>query len=443
MLSEQRALKARIYLFLQGPASPFLRHVAAHLDKAGKTVLHVSFCLGDRIFWAPRSSIHFKDEPAEWPAFIGNIIREHGVTDLLMLGDGRPVHAEAIDVAMPLGCRIHILEHGYIRPDWLTLEPDGMSGHSRFPRDPAELARLSEGKPLADLKRLYPFSFLTYALYDLLYHLPNVALGWLLHPHYRRHGPVHPLVEYSGWIWKAIKRPAATNHRKKVLIGLLSPHTPFFLFPLQLPGDYQIKVHAPGGDLFALVHAVIAHFAAHAPRTTKLLFKIHPIDNGLSRWHSRIARTARNCGIEGRVLVIDGGSLDGLIGKADGVVTINSTVGTTALIAGKPLIALGNAIFDTPGLTHQGSLAAFWSEPTLPDAAVVDHFFKALVDTVQLRGGFIGAPAIEAGSKAVAIRIMEECERLPLAARRNRHESHFRYGPELFAKTPIDTDTGS
>ena len=431
----------RVYLFLQGPASPFLRHVADHLHAAGKTVLHISFCIGDRIFWGPRPSLFFKGTAVQWPSFVAEFIERHGVTDLVMLGDGRPVHSEAIDAAMPLGCRIHILEHGYIRPDWLTLEPDGMSGHSRFPRDPAELARLAEGKPPADLKPLYPFSFLTYALYDLIYHLPNVAFGWLVHPHYRRHGPVHPLVEYSGWVWKALKKPWETCHRNRILQEFRASKAPFFLFPLQLPGDYQIKVHAPGGDLFQLVDAVIAHFAVHAPAGMRLLFKIHPIDNGLSHWHRRIGRKAIAANISDRIAVIEGGSLEALIAQSEGVVTINSTVGTAALILGKPLIALGNAIFSSAGLTHQGSLTSFWTNPAAPDAAAVTAFLSVLTDTIQLRGGFIGTPAIEAGAKAVAGRLMEESDRLPTAARRGRHQFDFSYEQELFGKlaAPVDT----
>lgn len=431
--TEAATANRRVFLFLQGPASPFLRHVADRLERLGHDVLHVSFCLGDRIFWAPRPTIWFRGRADEWPQFVADLIERHGVDDLLMLGDGRPVHAEAIGPAFAHGCRVHVLEHGYIRPDWLTLEPDGMSGHSRFPADRERLDQLAAGAPLPNLEPVFPFSFLTYALYDLVYHLPNVALGWLAHPHYRRHGPVHPLVEYAGWIFKWLKSPWENHHRRQVFDRWLASPTPLFLFPLQLPGDYQIKRHAPGGDLFTLVDAVIAHFARHAPSDARLLFKIHPIDNGLSRWHQRIGEAAARSGARSRVAVVEGGSLDELLKRSAGVVTINSTVGTAALIAGTPLITLGNAVFDAPGLTHQGTLETFWTSPSPPDRASVERFLKALAATIQLRGGFIGRPAIVAGADAVAARLHETVDRLPLAWRRPRIETVFRYRQELDA----------
>ena len=429
----------RVFLLLQGPASPFMRHVAGNLEALGHTVLHISFCLGDRLFWGFRPTTWFRGRPAEWPFHVAAFIKSHGVTDLMMLGDGRPVHAEAIDAAMPLGCRIHILEHGYIRPDWLTIEPDGMSGFSRFPRDPACLVKQAAGLPAPDMRALYRSSFFVYAMYDLIYHLPNVALGWLFHPHYRRHGPVHPLVEYSGWIWKAIKSRAEARHRQRVLETFLAGDQRFFLFPLQLPGDYQIKIYAPGGDLFALVDAVIGNFARYAPPMTRLLFKVHPVDNGLSRWRSRIGAAASANGVADRVAVVDGGSLDDMIKAAAGVVTINSTVGTAALAMGAPLIALGNAIFALPGLTHQGPLSEFWASPTPPDAAVVDAFMKVLVDRIQVRGGFIARQSVKDGARAIASRITEASERLPLANRRARQDVHFRYQNELFATAKTRT----
>ena len=424
----------RSYLFLQGPASPIFRVVADHLETAGHEVRHISFCLGDWIFWRLKNTRWFRGTPARWQGFLDRFIPQYGVTDLVMLGDGRPVHAEAIDVAFQHGCRVHIIEHGYIRPDWLTIEPDGMSGHSRFPKAPDEIAALASGLPSPNLDALYRPSFLTYATYDLIYHLPNVALGWLVHPHYRRHGPVHPLVEYAGWIWKAIKSPWEKQHREATLHQVFAADAPLFVFPLQLPGDYQIKIHAPGGDLFGLVEAVIGNFAVNAPPDARLLFKVHPIDNGLSGWHRRIGDMARMNAVEPRVFVVDGGSLDTMIARASGLVTINSTVGMTALAAGKPVIALGNAIFAIEGLTHQGSLAAFWMMPTPPDEALFDAFIRLLTDRIQLRGGFIGGQAIADGAAALAARLMETQDRLPVSARRPRPNRDFRYEAELIGR---------
>lgn len=426
----------RTFLFLQGPASPFLHLLAEAIEKQGASVRKISFCLGDVVFWWPKESNFFRGRATEWPVYLNCYIRDHDVTDLVMLGDGRPAHAVAAEIGTREGLRVHILEHGYLRPDWLTIEPDGMSAHSRFPREPREIEALAANEPAVSPGGLYRSSFLTYALYDLAFHIPNVVLGWLVHPHYRTHGPVHPLVEYSGWILKALTGRTRRQEAEKTIAACLAPGTDggtsFFLFPLQLPGDYQIRRHAPGGDLFRLVDAAILSFARHAPAGSRLLFKVHPIDNGLSRWPDRIGMTAERHGVAGRVFVADGGDTDALIKKSTGVVTVNSTVGLTALSAGKPVIALGSAIYDVPGLTFQDSLAAFWQRPSPPDPELFDAFTRALAATTQVRGGFIGRQAIRAGVENVASRLMETEDRLPLAFRKPRDVARFRYESELF-----------
>lgn len=423
----------RVVLFLQGPASPFLRRVADHVVDAGHQAHHLAYCLGDLVFW---SVITGRPPSARRPAppttfdrgrregraeRLEDLIERHGVTDVVMLGDGRPVHATAVDVAMAHGVRIHILEHGYVRPDWLTLEPDGMSGHSRMPRDPDVLLAMAAGLPAVDLTPVWRSSFLRYSLYDLAYHVPNVLFGPFLHRHYRTHGPVSPPIEYAGWIWKYLKTPYERWHVRRVLPSFLEGEAPFFLFPLQLPGDYQILRHAPGGDLFRIVEETTASFARFAPQGTRLLFKVHPLDNGLSRWHGRIARLAKSLGISGRVAVIEGGPLDALVDRAAGTVLVNSTVGTAVLVAGRPLHVIGDAVFAVPGLVSPGTLEDFWRAPVPPDPILADAFLRVLVDRIQIRGGFVAPDSVEAGAKAVAQRILESEERLPISLRRPRN----------------------
>jgi len=431
-------MTSRTFLFLQGPASPFLRLLAEEIERKGASVRKISLCLGDLVFWWPKESAFFRGSYNEWPVYLDCYIRDHNVTDIVMLGDGRQPHAVAAEIGLREGLRVHILEHGYLRPDWLTIEPDGMSAHSRFPREPLKIEALAAGKPAVPAGGRYRSSFLTYALYDLAFHIPNVVLGWLVHPHYRTHGPVHPAVEYSGWIWKGLTAGKRRRKAEEAISACLAPdadgHARFFLFPLQLPGDYQIRRHAPGGDLFRLVDAAIASFARHAPAGSRLLFKVHPIDNGLSRWPARIDETAERHGAGDRVFVADGGDTDALIARSSGIVTVNSTVGLTALAAGKPVITLGSAIYDVPGLTFQESLAAFWREPTPPDAGLFDAFIRALAATTQVRGGFIGRQAIHTGIENVAERLMETEDRIPLAFRKPRGPLHFRYENEFFSR---------
>jgi capsular polysaccharide export protein len=435
-------MRQRRYLLLQGPASPFLKKLAEALENKGAEVVKINLSLGDVAFWWPRKSELFREKPDLWDVYLDRYIIDQNVTDIVMLGDGRAPHHRAAAVASASGVDVHILEHGYLRPDWLTIEPDGMSAHSRFPQDAERIRQIAASAPPVDKGGKYRSSFLTYALYDLIYHVPNVLLGWLVHPHYRTHGPVHPVREYAGWIWKALRIKSRRREADRAINGALAPiqtadseRPPrVFLFPLQLPGDYQIIRHAPGGDLFAIVDKVIASFAHHARSDDRLLFKVHPIDNGLSRWPERISAASDRYAVSERIFYADGGDTDDLISRSTGVVTVNSTVGLTALSMGKPVIALGAAVYDIPGLTFQKALAEFWQDPGLPDKALFDAFQRALAATTQVRGGFIGKDAIEAGAENVATQLMEREPRLPKSWAKPRGEKHFRYEDELFAK---------
>ncbi|MCL6707698.1 capsular biosynthesis protein [Pseudomonas sp. R2.Fl] len=415
-------------LLLQGPASPFLKQVAHAVEERGGTVHKINFCLGDAVFWWPRRASWFVERDDRWPEFLKRYILRHGITDILMLGDGRPKHAEAVNVAREMGIKAHIFEHGYLRPDWLTIEPFGMSSQSLLPRDLETLGRLAE-KAAPPAPSSFRSSFLTYTLYDLAYHVPNVLLGWLVHPRYKTHGAVHPLVEYAGWIGKALRRRGRQRDARQIEQRYLGKGTRYFLFPLQLPGDYQIKRHAPVGDHFELVRSVLRSFAENAPPGSRLLFKIHPIDNGLSGWGEKIGRWARQLHIADRVDVIDGGNLDRLIAASAGVVTVNSTVGLTAVLADKPTITLGAAIYDLPGLTWQDSLARFWTEAAPPAPGASETFARALTATIQVRGGFIGKDAMTIGAENLVERLLTERDWVSDEARAAR--SQFRYAREI------------
>ena len=129
-----------------------------------------------------------------------------------------------------------------------------------------------------------------------------------------------------------------------------------------------------------------------------------------------------------RVDLIDGGDLDRLSARCEGVVTVNSTVGLTALNAGKPVISLGSSIYDMPALTHQASLADFWTRPEPPEPDMPDAMTRALIATVQVRGGFIGRDAIESGAREMLARIISPSGNLDPP---RQEPSPFRYAAEL------------
>jgi capsular polysaccharide export protein len=128
-----------------------------------------------------------------------------------------------------------------------------------------------------------------------------------------------------------------------------------------------------------------------------LVVKVHPLDNGLTDWAG--ALTARSGRLP--VVFLDGGELQDLLSRACGVVTINSTVGLSAILAGRATCVLGKAMYDLLELTHAQKLDTFWECPKPPNPSVAKHFAEYLRATWHVSGAFDG-PGSKAGAQALA-----------------------------------------
>ncbi|MEO0683409.1 MAG: capsular biosynthesis protein, partial [Pseudomonadota bacterium] len=294
----------------------------------------------------------------------------------------------AAEAADRLGIPCHAVEFGYLRPDWLTLERRGMGAYSHFPDMPERVraiaAQAQAGPPL-DAR--FPHSFLQEATSDIAFNLANALLG-LMYPLYRMDKPYHPLLDYPGWIPRLLRGRAEAEEAERVTQRAEAREFRYALVAMQLQSDYQIRDNAPYAGLGEMVEEIVASFARHAARERRLIFKLHPLDNGIEDWPAVIQSAARRHGVLRRTTVIDGGRLDVLIRHADGVLMANSTVGLHAIRAGTPVLALGEAIFDMAGLTHQGPLSAFWEAPEPVDASLAEDFVTALAETIQVKGSF-------------------------------------------------------
>ena len=195
----------RVFLFLQGPASQFFSCLGQALAQHGHGVSRINFHGGDQLFWRLPGAVNYRGDDNNWPSFLEAKILDDGVTDIVLFGDCRPRHRAAITVARRLQRPVHVFEEGYIRPNWVTFELGGVNGHSSLPRDPdwyheqaSRLEGVPEGSAIAS-------SFARRATEDLAYNFAYMLLGWSF-PFYRTHRPWHPLVEYSGWGARLLRR---------------------------------------------------------------------------------------------------------------------------------------------------------------------------------------------------------------------------------------------
>lgn len=391
----------RAFLFLQGPPGPLLFELATAMRAEGVKVERINICAGDEIDW-PQRATNFRGRFRDWPVFFDNFLREHQITDILMYGDCRPYHVSARRVAALRGVRTYVLEEGYLRPHWMTLELDGVNGYSRLTRNKEWVIEQASTLPPEPFLPPVTASFRR-RVRDTARHYIAVHAGRLAYPFYRTHRPGSALVEAVGWGWKYLVGGLRRRQTEDVLRNLEGK--PFFLFPLQLSGDYQIRNHSPFPDMQAAAAYVMESFARHSPDGTHLLIKKHPFDTSLNNWRRFIDRRSRRFGIRDRVHFIDGGQLDQLAADATGMVCVNSTSATLALAAGSPVCTLGEAIYNVPGLTFNRHLDEFWTDPVPPEPGLYGAFRRILVDRCLVRGGLASETAVQTLIRSILERL--------------------------------------
>ena len=394
----------RQVLFLQGLAGPFFDRLGRALAAAGHGVHRVNFHGGDRLFWRRPGAVDYRGGLAGWPDFLAALLVDRGITDIVLFGDCRPLHRAAVSVAARRHIVVHVFEEGYLRPDWVTLEQGGVNGRSSLPRDPTYYIDTAEALPTAPVVQAgIPSSFGRRAREDVAYNVLATLL-WPLYPGYRSHRPWHAFVEYAGWIGRLARRGAA-RQRAQAVIAQLADERPYFVFPLQLDCDYQIRVHSPYQGMLAAIEHVLGSFVAYASPADRLVVKAHPLDNGLRDWRIITQAVAARLGVSDRMLFLEEGDIDSLVRGSRGMVTVNSTSGTLALARGIPVVVLGQAIYDIPRVTHQGTLDAFWSSPQPPEEAVFAALRRVLVHRSMIRGGFFSEEGLALLVTGAAARI--------------------------------------
>lgn len=393
----------RQFLFLQGPPGRFFHDLAGSLMRRGHQVHRINFNGGDLVAWSLPGGVNYQGLSGRWPAFLARLLIAREITDVVLFGDCRPMHRTARATAAGLGVAVHVFEEGYIRPDWITLEQGGVNGYSRMPEDPQWYLRAAARLDPIQARPALPEAFRTRAKATILYYAAAVLLGWCF-PWAGTHRPWHPLVEAGGWLRRLGRLKAAGLGSAQQMARL--GENPYFVLPLQLDSDYQLRAHSDFDGMHAALARVIASFARHAPADLRLVVKEHPLDNGLHDWRQATLEYARALGVQERVLYLEVGDIGLLVRASRGVATVNSTTGTLALAAGVPVFTLGRAIYAMAGLTHQGSLDSFWSRPELPDLDLYEAFRRVIVHRCLLHGGFYDAAGRTALVEAATDRIL-------------------------------------
>ena len=383
----------RVFLFLQGPHGPFFHRLGTMLRGAGAEVWRVGFNAGDRAFWFhPQSYLPFDGRPEDWPARLEALLDEKRVTDLVLYGDTRRIHAEAIASARARGLAVHVFEEGYMRPYWVSYERGGANGHSRLMDMGIEEMRtaLAQSDMEAPLPPGHWGDMRQHIFYGALYHW-FVMFRNRAYQNFRPHRDLNVAQEFRLYLKRLLLMPLHRAERLLETLRIRRGGFPYHLVLMQLEHDASFRQHSPFTSMTEFVELVLEGFAEGAPGHHHLVFKAHPLEDGRAPVRHTIRAAAKRLGIAERVHFVRGGKLAQVLNDARTAVTVNSTAGQQVLWRGIPLRVFGAAVYAKPEFVSDQTLAEFFAQPSRPDSRAYRDYRRYLLETSQVPGGFYSA----------------------------------------------------
>lgn len=378
------SLSGKHVLLLQGPLGPFFRRLSRDLNEVGARVSKVNFNGGDWLFY-PTGAVQYRGRMEEWPAFLARLLAEQKIDVVLMYGDCRPIHQCVREQAKRLGVELGVFEAGYVRPNYITLERGGINDYSSLPREEDFYLNLPVKESSVPLSVGQVFWHA--ALWAVLYYVASSVLRPVF-PHYRHH---RRLAAREAWPWvRGIWRKYYYHIKERHVRHRLQTESPgrFFLVPLQVYYDSQMRVHSSYPAVESFIHDVVASFAHNADPDVSLVIKHHPMDRAYRDYAQVCESLAEGYGLQGRLHYVHDLQLPKVLNHTLGVIVVNSTVGLSALLHGVPVKVCGKAIYDIPGLTYSRRLRDFWKEAQWhkPNPKALHGFRSYLMEHTQMNG---------------------------------------------------------
>ena len=373
-------------LLLQGPLGPFFRTLRRQLTEAGHQVVKIHFNGGDACWPCVGENLHFRGKPESWNAFFRRVLKHHAIDSVICYGDCRYYHLVAGRICKLKKLPFWAMEEGYLRPDYITLEQGGVNAFSPWYEQRDQLPRLEWSVPY-DTPLKVGKTFAVRAWNASRYHINKAMLRWR-YPHFVNHRPWNLVQEALGWVASGVVKYTNMGADRSLLRALPQHKGHIFFVPLQVTEDFQIREHSDLSGVEEMVAQVINSFAQHAKPEDVLLFKHHPMDRGYVSYRAQINRLCAVLGLEGRVFYGYELPLPTLYPLLKGVITINSTVGLSALLHNVPTFCMGRALYDIAGLTTKGSLASFWRKQSPVCAETFKRVRHSLLHLSQLNASF-------------------------------------------------------
>ncbi|WP_371360886.1 hypothetical protein [Sporomusa malonica] len=275
--------------------------------------------------------------------FFHKYINEHSI-DLVCVWNGTLIPlAAATKIAKNLGKKTLFFENGYL-PNTTTVDPQGVNYANSLVGKPRSFYDEIEIEP-EKLRQLYEARPAIRALKAKWYHklVKNKTQGQV----------------------EDIQLPAK-----------------YIFVPFQVHDDTQVLLNSSNvktmAELLDYVVPAVEQYNIEANDSIELVVKEHPSDFGRINYEELRQKYAKR-----NVIFLRYFPTPQLINSSAGILTINSSVGIEALVQHKPVITMGKAFYNVPGLTvHAAEPAKLSTVLSVvnqqPDDRLIDKFLYYL-----------------------------------------------------------------
>jgi capsular polysaccharide export protein len=381
-------------LLLQGPMGNFFNTLDHKFMHFGANTFRIGLNAGDEFFADANHYTPFKGKVDEWNSFIFHFYKEHSIDMIFSLGDCRFYQSEAIKVAKKNNIEVFIFEEGYIRPNFITLEKNGVNANSSLPRERIFYDTLKYKNPIncdnEDIKKIG--NTYKYMAKQAIYYYFFGNIFFFKYPYYKHHRIFFIVTEFFYGIRNYLrKQKYKWQERDAEQLYKTTLSKKYYFVALQTYEDFQVSSHSDYSSIEEFIEEIMISFSKYAKEETFLVLKHHPMDRGKKNYKKFIESKAKILNISKRVKVIYDLHLPTLLKNAIATVTINSTVGISSLYHKIPTFCTGRSFYDIKGLTTSAegiTLNDFWINYKEVDSELFYKFQCYLIKNTQVNSSF-------------------------------------------------------
>ena len=377
-------------LFLMGPIGTFFARLSNYLEENNVRTYKILFPLHEYGFNQSRI-IKYDQNINYFKKFLSKTLINYEIKHIFMYGNVLIPHKQTLDLVQELkiegkNINTHIFELGYLRPNFVTLENEGINYNSSLIKSRQFYLKQDSFSDLPIPKKHARFRIrkIWKTISFINHSFKNYKI--VEKDHKLQPKPIYIWYQIKGFILKYFF--FFTEYKlKNYFLG-----KNYFLVILQVSTDSQLTEGSDFKDNKKFIYKVIKDFAEANPNGVNLVFKHHPRDRGYTNYFNQIKKISNEFDVLNKVFYFHDYFLSKLFQNPNckGTVLINSTVGYQSLYHSVPVKSLGITPYNIEGLSSQQDLTSFFRNPSIVDRLLFKKFYKHVMENSQINGNFDG-----------------------------------------------------